>query len=51
MLRNFGHNGPEINEKKKNFWTVVPIFEHKQRCFVEFCKIIPVFAQEKKSFN
>ena len=30
------------------FWTVVLVFELKQRCFMEFWKIIPVFAQEKE---
>ena len=42
--RNFGQNSPEINEKKKNFWTVLRFLNMNRMGFVEFWKIIPVFA-------
>ena len=47
-MRNFGHNGPEINEKKKISGQLLQFFNMNRLGFVEFWKIISVFAQEKE---
>ena len=48
MLRNFGHNGLEINQKKKEIsGQLLQFLNMNILCFVEFWKIIPVFTQEK----
>ena len=47
--RIYGQNSPEIskklNEKKKFIWTVLQFLNMNRMGFVEFWKIIPVFAQ------
>ena len=39
--RIYGQNGSEINNEKKNLWTVVPVFEYKQ---VMFCGILENYS-------